>query len=233
MKTIHLLTVAAVLVLSLGASACGSGSSTSTAGTTAQQEAPAPAPSAGSQKAGSGSKGAGSGSGPAAGSPTQSGEPSSEPHFTPHHHHDSAGGSKQFVQKGGDNSVQKYGSEDSGSEFNEAATALHTYLDARAAGAWGAACDALAHAMVEQLVGQLGGATGGKSTCAEVLASFDSGIPAAARREGAEANVAALRTKGNIGFLLFKGPRNEPFFIPMRREDGHWKVGAVGPSPLP
>lgn len=235
---LRFLTAALVFALSLALAACGSGSSTSsqaTEGTTsAKEQAPPSAPSGSTAKAGGGSKGEGSGSGSAEGSKQSAESPSPEPRFTPRPHHDSAGGSKQFVQKGGDNSVEEYGSErTAGSDFAEAATALHTYLDARAAGAWGAACDALAATMVEQLVSQLAGAADGKASCPEVLAAFNSSVSPAGLREAAEVDVAALRTKGDSGFLLFKGAREEPFFIPVQREGGHWKVGAVGPSPLP
>lgn len=231
------LTVVLVFALSLALAACGSGSSTSSQSTrettSAQEQGPSRTPSGNTPKGGGGSKGAGSGSGSAEGSKQSAESPPPEPRFTPRPHHDSAGGSKQFVQKGADNSVEEYGSErTAGSDFAEAATALHTYLDARAAGAWGAACGALAAGVVEPLAEQLEG-SGGKTACTEVLAAFSSSFPSAVLREAAEANVAALRVEGDKGLLLFKGAQDEPFFIPMRREDGHWKVAAVGPSPLP
>lgn len=234
---LRFLTAALVFALSLVVAACGSGSSTSSQSTpettSAQEPGPSRTPSGNTPKAGGGSKGAGSGSGSAEGSKQSAQSPPPEPRFTPRPHHDSAGGSKQFVQKGGDNSVQEYGSEESGSDFAEAATALHTYLDARAAGAWGAACETLTPSIVDEVISQLGGATASKGDCAEVLAALNSGVPPVALREAAEADVAALRSKGDAGFLIFKGARDEAFFIPVHREDGHWKLAAVGPSPLP
>lgn len=155
-----------------------------------------------------------------------------ESEFTPRPHHDSGGGAGQFRHPGGDNSIQEYGDEGSGSERAAAAGALHTYLDARAAGAWGAACGALSTEVAEELVRQLSGAPGGEEACPKVLASFNAGVSSAALREAAEADVGALRSQGASGFLLFKGGSGEPLFIPVHREDGHWKVAAVGPSPL-
>lgn len=235
MKTTHLPTAAVVLALLFGLSSCGSGSSTGSTATGAEGS-PAP-PSGGSRttpsaseapkgEPGGGSKSAAGGSGQGSESPT------AEPHFTPRVHHDSGGGSKQFVHKGGDNSLQEYGSEGTGEDFREAAAALHTYLDARAAGAWGAACGALSGRLVEQLISQLGATSEGKQLCPEVLAELDSGIPEAAVREGAEADVAALRAQGDAGYLFYRGPQGEALFIPVHREGGHWKVAAVGPSPL-
>src|SRR6476659_1017933 len=66
--------------------------------------------------------------------------PAPEPRFTPRAHHDSGGGSQQFITKGGDNSIQEFGSEPSASEFEQAATVLQGALDARAVGAWRVAC---------------------------------------------------------------------------------------------
>lgn len=147
---------------------------------------------------------------------------------------DSGGGSTQFERKGGDNSIQEYGSEASGSEFAEAAKVLHAYLDARAVGDWRAACERLASRMTEELVRQLGTGQGGKGTdCGEVLAGLTAAVPRAALRQAAVADVGALRVEGESGFLLFRGAQGEDFFIPMAREDGIWKVAAVAASPLP
>lgn len=231
MKTTQLLAVAAVLVSLFGLTSCGSGSST---GSTTTANDGTAAPSGGSRtpaaKSGDRNGEVGEGSKSATGGSKKAPEPAApEPEFTPRAHRDSGGGSDQFVHKGGDNSVQKYGSEASGADFREAAAALHTYLDARAESAWGAACGALSGRMVEQLISQFGE---GKKPCPELLASFESGIPPAALREGAEADVAALRAKGDDGYLLFKGAHGEALFIPVHREAGHWKVAAIGPSPL-
>jgi len=156
-----------------------------------------------------------------------------EPSFTPKPHHDSGGGSKQFRTQGGDNSIQAFGAEGSGTEFGEAASVLHAYMDARAAGAWRAACERLASPLAGELIRQLGTGEGGaKSECAEVLASVSANLPASLRRETAELDAAALRIEGESAFLLFHSASGEAFFIPMRREDGDWKVAAIAPSPL-
>jgi hypothetical protein len=159
--------------------------------------------------------------------------PEEPAHFTPPSHQDSGGGAKQFVTKGGDNSIQEFGSEPSGSEFEAAAAAVHAYLDARAAGAWAAACEWLAPAVSRELVRQLGAGSGGKQPgCAEVLAGLSAGVPPAALREAAQADVGALRVEGDRGFVLFRGAQGDDYFIPMVREDGEWKVAAIAASPL-
>jgi len=183
---------------------------------------------------------AGCGSGSTESSPevTNSGEAAqkagsaAEQPFTPRPHQDSGGGSRQFITKGADNSIQEFGSEASGSDLEEAAEVLHAYLDARAAGAWGAACDRLSPGVVEQLLRQVGSSGGKEVGCAELLAALSAGIPAAVRREAATADIGALRVEGDSGFLIFHGAGSEDFFIPMHREDGGWVVAAIAPSPL-
>lgn len=71
-----------------------------------------------------------------------------------------------------------------------------------------------------------------KQSCAAVLAGLSAAVPAAARREGADAEAAALRGEGDRAFLLYQGPHGVDYFMPMAREDGAWKVAAIAPSPL-
>ena len=149
-------------------------------------------------------------------------------------HHDSGGGSAQFRTKGGDNSIEELGDEASSSEFEQAATTLHTFLDARAAHDWRAACESLAPLVAQQLEQQFGGGSGGKSQgCAQVLAALSASFTPQALREAAVADADALRAEGERGFLLFEGAHGTAYFMPMSREDGSWKVAAVAASVLP
>jgi hypothetical protein len=152
--------------------------------------------------------------------------------FSPPEHHDSGGGSAQFEAKGGDNSIQRYGGEVSAAEFTAAAAALHAYLDARAARAWAAACSYMRAGLTSQLAAMSGGG-GKKMPCAKVLAALSAGLPPQALREAAVADAGALRANGQTGFLLFKGAHETDYFMPMAREDGEWKVGALAPSAMP
>jgi hypothetical protein len=228
-----LLLIAALFCV--GLAACGDGSSSSsTVATRSQQASSAPrtraAPGAEQQK---GSTEAGSGEAAASfGGAEQAKQAGDEPAFKPRAHHDSAGGVAQFEVKGGDNSIQEYGREGSEPEFAEAATALHNYLDARAAGAWSAACRYLASETTKQLVAQLNADDGG-SSCAEVMAVLSTGLPRAALRQAAVADAGALRAEGSHGFLLFHGAGGTVYFMPMVRERGHWRVAAVAASAAP
>jgi hypothetical protein len=150
---------------------------------------------------------------------------------------DSGGGSAQFLGKG-DNSVQELGSEAGESEFEQAASVLHAYLDARAAGRWTVACgymEAGFRRSVEQLAGAEGqGSTGKPSApqCGAALGALSGGPSAAAAKEAAEADAGALRVDGDRGVLLFHGIRHAGFFMPMALEAGRWKIAAFAASEL-
>ncbi len=236
------------LALVWGLGACGSDSST-TAPTTAESTsgvggsaAPAGgggkpasggttdgAPHQGGASAGRNGSGNSGGGHPKRSRSSGDAVPGENTHFTPPAHRDSGGGARQFEARGGDNSIQESGQEASGSDFGEAAAALHAYLDARAAGAWAVACEYLAPGVYRGLAGQGGGAPG----CAEILAGLSAGLPPRALRDVAVADVGSFRVEGDSGFLLFHGAHGVDWFVPMVREDGSWKVAALAPSALP
>lgn len=215
----------AALVLTLGLAACGSGGSPSTTSTGAGTETfggrPAQSVEEGANAPGGGSS--------RARQPRHAGAQPEHPAFKPRPHHDSGGGAAQFEAEGGDNSIEEFGGEGSGSDFDEAAAALHGYLDARAARAWSGACGYLAAGVGRMLVEQLGG---GKGSCAEVLAGISAGVPESALREAAVADVGSFRAEGDSGYLLFHGAGGSAYFIPMAREGGRWKVAALAASGL-
>jgi len=224
------------VLLAAGLAACGSASSSSTT-----NAAPRARGSGGAvvgevaepQQADKGQKSAADGQENAAAAGGAEAEAPPEPDFTPRRHHDSGGGVKQYETKGGDNSIQEYGEETSGADFDAAARVLHEYLDARAARAWGAACERLSATSVEELTQQLGAAAGGRQpSCAAVLAALTSPLPPSVLREAAEADVGAVRVEGERAFVLFHGPHGA-YFMPMADEDGDWKVAAIAASPLP
>ena len=142
----------------------------------------------------------------------------------------SVAGAARFESEGGDNSIQEFGSEGSGTERAAAAAVLHRYLDARAEHDWEAACAQLAPGLSETLAQQLW-SKDGKHDCAAILARLTAAVPASALRRAAVADVGALRVEGEQAFLLFHGD-NGAYFMPMVQEDGAWRVAAIAASPL-
>jgi hypothetical protein len=221
---------AALAVLAaLALAACGGGGGGTTASSTAAQPAAGSGGASGGKQGAQGSsQGQGSGQGQGQGGAKHGVPGDTSAHFTAPTHHDSATGAAQFETKAGDNSIQEFGSEAGSSDFAAAATALHGYLDARAAAAWAAACSYLSPGIAASLA-QLGGGGGGAS-CPEVVAGLS--VPGAALSEAAEAEVAALRIEGDRAFLLFHGAHGADYFMPMAHEGGAWKVAAIAPSAI-
>jgi hypothetical protein len=144
----------------------------------------------------------------------------------------SGGGSSQYRVKGGDNSVQEFGEESDESELEEAATALHDYLVARAEEDWPAACANLARSVKGQL-----GVLASRSEklkdkgCAETLATLTPRLPASVRRESTIVDAGSLRVEGDQSFLIYRGADGATYAVLMVPEDG-WKVGSLGATPL-
>src|SRR5262249_28784103 len=154
----------------------------------------------GSKQVGQSSKG---GNATAGGSPESAAERKSVGEFVPKQHSDSGGGAKQFVVKGGDNSVQEFGQDAGSSEFEAVAAALHSFLDARAEQNWAAACTFLSGSIADSLE-QLAARSeqGGSKSCAEVLASLTPKSEVTAPdgllvKEAKVADVGAVRVEGD------------------------------------
>lgn len=45
--------------------------------------------------------------------------------------------------------------------------------------------------------------------------------------------IASLRVEGDRGFALYHGAKDVGYFVPMVKEEGEWKVGALAPSDFP
>jgi hypothetical protein len=145
----------------------------------------------------------------------------------------SGGGSEQFRNKGGDNSIQEFGDESGESELEEAAEALHSFYTARAEEDWSGACSYLAKSMVQQLeqLGDHSSQLKGKG-CAVTLHAFTRPLPASVARETTVVDAGSLRTEGEQSFLIYYGEGKVAFAMPMKQEDGGWKVTLLSASPL-
>jgi len=230
--------LAAVLLLALTLVACGGGGDAGSTGTEASstQKPGSKAATEGAQNGATGKDG-GDGSPPASGGGEGSGgggASSEASNFVPKPHKDSGGGSQTLRVKGGDNSVQEFGAEAGGSDFERAAAALHDYLDARAAGAWAAACSYMSKSIAEsfkQLAAQA--KQGDGSSCAAALETLTNPAAMKAMKDEAEqADVGSLRVEGERAFLIYRGVENTIFAMPMANEGGAWKVGSLVGTPL-
>jgi len=224
MRLAALLAFGALALAALGCGGGGGGGTSSEATSTSAQAVP--------HKSESGRGQSSSNSGEpkrAEGSPNPT-EPAS-----PAQHHDSGGGSAQFRVKGGDNSIPEYGEEGSPSQREEAASALHGFLDARAAGDYETACSYLAPSVIkgfEALLSRSKQAQQAPRGCAAIVAGLSERVGQAALASAAKADVGSLRTDGRRGFLLYRGRRHTNYVMPMVIEGGRWKVEALEGSEI-
>jgi len=221
----------AVFLLAVGLAACGGGggdgsSSSSTEAGQAQGEGAA-------AKSGSKQGEAKGGEGEEGGSESSSRE-SEAAEFKPKRHSDSGGGSQQFVQKGGDNSVQEFGKEADKQELETAAAALHNFLDARAEGNWAAACDYMAKSVVESFEKLATQAKQLKDAgCSGILEALTNpAAKSAMKQEAAQADVGSLRVEGDRSFVIYRGAKGTILAMPMANEGGDWKVAGLAGTPL-
>lgn len=154
--------------------------------------------------------------------------------FKPERHEDSGGGAAQFRVRGGDNSVQEFGSEAGAAEFEGATAALHNFLDARAAGRWAAACSYLAEEIVASLEELASKGKGIEATgCAAILAKLTNpAAKGALRREARRADAGSVRVEGDRSFVIYRAGDETILAMPMKRDGGEWKVAGLAPAPL-
>jgi hypothetical protein len=147
----------------------------------------------------------------------------------------SGGGSEQFKVKGGDNSVQEYGSEAEEAELREAAEVVHSFYVARIAEEWARACSDLSrHALegFEALAAKVPQLKG--KGCAQILAALAQPLSPALQHDATAVDAHALRHEGSQGFLIYTGaPGKAVYSMPLDLEGGLWKLGALIGSVLP
>lgn len=247
------LSIALVAVLlAFGLAACGGDDdSGSTATTDAVAQGGGPA------QRDDGGGGAGTPSGDAAGPGSASGKGSDggggdesgdsdgirSKDFVPRQHDDSGGGSAQYIEPGGDNSVQEFGSEADEAERDAAAAAVHNFLDARAQEAWDVACSYLSSSVQKSLEmfvvkAQEAAEEQGKSipqdtSCPTIFAGLTNkaALPEM-RKEAAEADVRSLRVEGDSAFVIYTDAKGTVIAMPVVKEDGDWKVGSLAGTPI-
>jgi hypothetical protein len=143
-------------------------------------------------------------------------------------------GSTAFRTPGGDNSVQNFGEEADAAEAEAASATLASYMRARAEDDWAKQCATLAQLTIEPLQ-QLASRSPqlkGKD-CAAILTALIASTPRSTRVDTMTDGIASLRVEGDRGFALYHGAEGVDYFVPMVKEGGEWKVGALAPTEFP
>jgi hypothetical protein len=141
------------------------------------------------------------------------------------------GGAGSSAEAGGEESIEQFGSEATGSERAALRNAFHGYLAAIGERDYGTACSYLAAAARRSLAKLFaeGASTAG---CAASLAALVTPAAAGISRKQSEADLTAIRVEGNRGFVLFPAPGASLWQMTMEREDGDWKTTTVAASIL-
>jgi hypothetical protein len=143
-----------------------------------------------------------------------------------------SGSSADFRTPGGDNSIQNFGEEADAAEVDAATVVLARFLRARAKDDFAKECSYLAQSTVaplEELASRLPQGKG----CAAVLAGLTASTPRSTRVSTMLGAIASLRSEGDRGFALYHGAHGVDYFVPMVKEDGEWKLGALAPTEFP
>jgi hypothetical protein len=137
----------------------------------------------------------------------------------------------EFLGPGENGTLAQFGRESSAAEREAASKVLKESFTARAAKDWAGQCSTLNPKTVEQIEAQA--AKVKKKGCTAKLTALAEGVPASVLKDPMSGPVAVLRVKGSEAFAFFHGAGGVDYVIPMEKDHGHWKVGALSPEEAP
>jgi hypothetical protein len=117
-----------------------------------------------------------------------------------------------------------------GVELREAAEAVHGFYVSRARDEWNATCSAAAQVLLEKLEGLA--AQSERKGCTELLESFSTPMSNEEWREVTVMDAESLRIDGMQASLVYEGAGGETYSMPLREEDGEWKVESLAATSL-
>lgn len=137
--------------------------------------------------------------------------------------------SAAFVKKGHINVIPKFGEESSAEEREEVSVIVVDSLKAREAADFDAQCETLSEKAVKEVPGAKN-----RSGCAKALKELAEPLSEskAARKDNLKGSIAAVRVKGNKGWALYHGTDGKNYAVPLEKENGTWKVGAINTTLL-
>lgn len=143
----------------------------------------------------------------------------------------SSSGSGQFRDKT-DSHLLDFGEEGSDGEREEAASAVRSFFLARSREDWPATCAQLSRALLGKIEHLAVSATELEDrSCPSFLEAFLS-LSARERRESTVIDAGSLREQGARGFLIYSGPREVVYAMPLSREGDGWKVDSLSSKVL-
>lgn len=143
--------------------------------------------------------------------------------------------------KGGDNSIQAFGTEGEDDEATQALSAFEQYMQARVDGDWTAACAAVSEEyrqQLEMLIERAKVKSEGAQKpqgCPETLELLFGKTPKQALEEAAAVNqVLSLRVREDgYAYLIYEDAKGDVKFIAMASEAGAWRVNTPESAAFP
>jgi hypothetical protein len=138
------------------------------------------------------------------------------------------GPGREFLIPDGDNLVQTFGDEASAGELAKASRVVQAWMKARVAKDWAEDCKYFSRSYSSALVKDAHGVTNGRvKSCPGALNYFG---PNASGTSGntLTGSIDSLRVRGPRAYAQWHGPE-EDWVLPMRIEDGVWKVESASP----
>jgi hypothetical protein len=127
--------------------------------------------------------------------------------------------------KGGDDSIQTYGSEAEGDEREAVLTAMHAFLTALAEEDYKGVCDGITSANRQSLDAFLK-ANNEQGSCEAILPRILAGGTSEATK-AANGAIYQVRLEGENAFVLFKPEGGTASYFVMKKEDGEWKSTSI------
>jgi hypothetical protein len=135
------------------------------------------------------------------------------------------------ASRGGEASIEDFGSEAEGAEREGILAVFTGYLEALATKDYAASCSDLS-TEVHESIAQLVGEEAGKTSCAAVLPALLSPAAPKIARQQSEGEVTRVRVEGDRAFVVFKAPGAELYQQTLVAEGGEWKVTTLAVAVL-
>lgn len=133
--------------------------------------------------------------------------------------------------RGGEKSIEEFGSEAKGAEQEAIVGSFKSYLGALSAGDFAKACFYLASQVHESLE-ELAKRGMGQQGCAAILPKILSSTAPAVSRAQAEGEITKVRVEGARAFVVFHAPGAKLYQMTMARENDRWKTAVVAAAVL-
>ncbi|HUB98601.1 MAG TPA: hypothetical protein VMS11_02135 [Solirubrobacterales bacterium] len=137
--------------------------------------------------------------------------------------------SAEFAGNGPNGELASVGKESSAAEREAASAVVEESFKARAAADWEGQCETLAAAQVKPLEDSPRKGAAGKD-CGAALEAIAKRSPKGVLKNPMAEPLTAMRVNGSYAFAFFHGVDGKNYVIPMVKEGGEWKVGALVPE---